>query len=85
MKLIHPEHLPPADAIQKKSIKPVICYPVSDLLGALSACPGGDCGTEHSSDKSSCHPLKVEVYRPLASPAGWQPSLPIGYDRTHGA
>ncbi len=32
-----------------------------DLLGALSACPGGDCGTEHSSDRAKCHPLLVEI------------------------
>lgn len=44
-----------------------------DLLGALSACPGGDCGTEHSSDAARCHPLLVEVYAPAAPPAGWQP------------
>ncbi|MCB5201946.1 DUF1989 domain-containing protein [Neorhizobium sp. T786] len=35
-----------------------------DLLGALSACPGGDCGATHSSDTAACHPLKVEVFRP---------------------
>ncbi|MBO3760158.1 DUF1989 domain-containing protein [Ciceribacter sp. L1K22] len=35
-----------------------------DLLGGLSACPGGDCSAEHSSDAAACHPLKVEVYRP---------------------
>ena len=41
-----------------------------DLLGALSACPGGDCSAEHSSDVAVCHPLLVEVYRPKAPPAG---------------
>jgi uncharacterized protein len=35
-----------------------------DLLGGLSACPGGDCSAEHSSDTAACHPLKVEVFRP---------------------
>jgi Uncharacterized conserved protein len=35
-----------------------------DLLGGLSACPGGDCSTEHSSDTAACYPLKVEVFRP---------------------
>ena len=35
-----------------------------DLIGALSACPGGDCSASHSSDAATCHPLKVEVYRP---------------------
>jgi uncharacterized protein len=35
-----------------------------DLLGVLSACPGGDCGDEHSSDAAACHPLKVEIFQP---------------------
>ncbi len=35
-----------------------------DLLGALSACPGGDCGATHSSDAAACYPLKVEILRP---------------------
>ncbi|WP_159950567.1 DUF1989 domain-containing protein [Rhizobium sp. 18065] len=35
-----------------------------DLLGALSACPGGDCSATHSSDTSACYPLKVEIFRP---------------------
>jgi uncharacterized protein YcgI (DUF1989 family) len=35
-----------------------------DLIGALSACPGGDCGETHSSDAARCHPLKVEIFRP---------------------
>ena len=38
-----------------------------DLLGGLSACPGGDCSAEHSSDVTTCYPLKVEIFRP--SPA----------------
>ena len=55
-----------------------------DLLGALSACPGGDCSSEHSSDEAACYPLLVEVFRPLAAPEGWAPSGPNGYDRSHG-
>ena len=55
-----------------------------DLLGALSACPGGDCSSEHSSDEAACHPLLVEVYRPLAPPEGWGPAGANGYDRSHG-
>ena len=34
-----------------------------DLLGVLSSCPGGDCGTEHSSDNIKCFPLKVTKWR----------------------
>jgi uncharacterized protein YcgI (DUF1989 family) len=55
-----------------------------DLLGALSACPGGDCSTEHSSDKASCFPLLVEIYKPNRLPAGWVAPQVNGYDRTHG-
>ena len=40
----------------------------TDLLGALSACPGGDCSAEHSSDAARCHPLQVDIYRPAAPP-----------------
>ena len=35
-----------------------------DLLGALSACPGGDCSSTHSSDAAACHPLLVEIFEP---------------------
>ncbi|KGJ06789.1 hypothetical protein SAMN04487972_102153 [Paracoccus halophilus] len=35
-----------------------------DLIGGLSACPGGDCGAEHSSDTAACHPLLVEIFAP---------------------
>ena len=34
----------------------------TDLLCGLSACPGGDCSSEHSSDSAICHPLLVEVF-----------------------
>jgi uncharacterized protein YcgI (DUF1989 family) len=33
-----------------------------DLLGALSACPGGDCSASHSSDAARCYPLLVEIF-----------------------
>jgi uncharacterized protein YcgI (DUF1989 family) len=55
-----------------------------DLLGALSACPGGDCGSAHSSDAVACHPLRIEIYRPKAPPAGWVSPTPNAYPRTHG-
>jgi uncharacterized protein YcgI (DUF1989 family) len=55
-----------------------------DLLGALSACPGGDCSATHSSDVAQCHPLKVEIFKPEdGSLAGWVPPQPNGYPRTH--
>ncbi|MBV7396253.1 urea carboxylase-associated family protein [Mameliella sediminis] len=56
-----------------------------DLLGALSACPGGDCSSEHSSDSAACHPLKVDVLVPANGALGsWQSPPLNGYDRTHG-
>ena len=56
-----------------------------DLLGAMSACPGGDCGSEHSSDTAPCHPLLVQVLAPAtATVDSWQSPVPNGYDRTHG-
>ena len=57
-----------------------------DLLGALSACPGGDCSAEHSSDAAACFPLLVEVFDPAPGAlAGWRPPAPNSYDRSHGA
>lgn len=56
-----------------------------DLLGALSACPGGDCSTTHSSDTAACYPLKVEIYRTEPDLlAGWTQPEPSAYPRTHG-
>ena len=56
-----------------------------DLLGNLSACPGGDCGSEHSSDHSACWPLRVDIYRPQASArADYVSPEPSAYDRSHG-
>lgn len=55
-----------------------------DLLGCLSACPGGDCSAEHSSDAAACHPLVVEVYKPARLPQGWARPPLNGYDGTHG-
>jgi uncharacterized protein YcgI (DUF1989 family) len=56
-----------------------------DLLGALSACPGGDCSSTHSSDVAACHPLLVETFAPAnGALAGWKSPPPSGYDRSHG-
>lgn len=54
-----------------------------DLLGALSACPGGDCGAEHSSDSATCHPMLVEVFDSELT-ADFTPRPANGYDRSHG-
>ncbi len=56
-----------------------------DLLGALSACPGGDCSSEHSSDTAQCHPLLIEVFAPTNDAlAEWTSPNPNSYDGTHG-
>ena len=34
----------------------------TDLLGVLSACPGGDCSSTHSSDEAKCYPLKISIW-----------------------
>lgn len=57
-----------------------------DLLGVLSACPGGDCSSEHSSDAAACFPLLVEHFEPAPEAlATWQAPQPSGYPGTHGA
>ncbi|MFP7674386.1 urea carboxylase-associated family protein [Marivita sp. S0852] len=56
-----------------------------DLLGALSACPGGDCSAQHSSDVATCHPLRVDVLIPPKSALeGWSAPALNAYDRSHG-
>ncbi|MEM8692393.1 MAG: DUF1989 domain-containing protein [Pseudomonadota bacterium] len=56
-----------------------------NLIGALSACPGGDCSSTHSSDVAQCYPLLIEVFDPKAEAlSDWAPALRNGYDRSHG-
>ncbi len=56
-----------------------------DLLAVQSACPGGDCSAEHSSDAAQCYPLKMEVYKPQAGRLQrWQSPCVNAYDRSHG-
>jgi uncharacterized protein YcgI (DUF1989 family) len=56
-----------------------------DLLGALSACPGGDCSATHSSDAAACHPLRIEIYEPDRNTlADWPWPAPNSYARGHG-
>ncbi len=57
-----------------------------DLLGALSACPGGDCGSSHSDDKTVCYPLIVEIYKPSEDTLiGWQSPPKNSYAGRHGS
>ena len=56
-----------------------------DLLGALSSCPGGDCGSSHSDDSTPCYPLKVEILKPDDNVlAEFEPEQRNSYDGTHG-
>ncbi|WP_425040794.1 urea carboxylase-associated family protein [Primorskyibacter sp. S187A] len=56
-----------------------------DLIVALSACPGGDCSSEHSSDVAACYPLDITILQPQAGALdGWQPPPRNAYDRSHG-
>ena len=56
-----------------------------DILGNLSACPGGDCSATHSSDVAMCYPLLVEIYKPRdGALTGWTSPTPNLYDGTHG-
>ncbi|PVA07931.1 urea carboxylase-associated family protein [Thalassorhabdomicrobium marinisediminis] len=52
-----------------------------DLIVGLSACPGGDCGDEHTSDKATCSPLRIDVFESTES---HQPVPQNAYDRSHG-
>ena len=57
----------------------------TDLLGVLSTCPGGDCGSEHSSDNVKCYPLKVSIWSaPEALLKDLTSSKISSYNRSHG-
>tara|TARA_B100000029_G_scaffold341802_1_gene334163 strand:- start:1722 stop:2582 length:861 start_codon:yes stop_codon:yes gene_type:complete len=57
----------------------------TDLLGVLSACPGGDCSTTHSSDEAKCYPLKVSIWScDEKNLTGISPSSITYYDNSHG-
>ena len=56
-----------------------------NLLGALSACPGGDCSATHSSHVAACYPLKIEIFEPNRTTLGtWTWPSPSEYHRRHG-
>ena len=55
-----------------------------DLLCILSACPGGDCGSEHSSDKTNCYPLKVSIFENNSKILkNWKPPDISNYKNLH--
>ena len=56
-----------------------------DLVVGLSACPGGDCSSEHSSDVANCYPLLIEVFDPgEAARDAFKSPERSKYDRSHG-
>ena len=55
----------------------------TDITLGLSACPGGDCGDEHSSDTASCYPLVIEIYKPKTL-KGFVEAQQSPYDGSHG-
>ena len=56
-----------------------------DLMGVLSACPGGDCSSEHSSDKARCYPLKVSVLKSNSDVLEkWESPKVSQYNQSHG-
>ena len=60
-------------------------YAEIDLIVGLSACPGGDCSAEHTSDTAQCFPLLIDVFDPGedARAAHVEPAR-SAYDRSHG-
>ena len=56
-----------------------------NLIVGLSACPGGDCSSEHSSSEAICHPLELEIYK-NSSENNLERAEPIAnsYSGTHG-
>ena len=56
-----------------------------DLIVGLSACPGGNCASEHSSDQANCYQLEIEVFSVDPNKLiGWQKATINQYDRSHG-
>lgn len=56
-----------------------------DLIVGLSACPGGNCALEHSSDQAKCYPLEIEIFSPdPQSLNNWQRPQKNKYDNSHG-
>ncbi len=55
-----------------------------DLLGVLSACPGGDCGSALGPEDATCHPLEITIHSPAAGALdGWYSPSFNRYSRRH--
>ena len=59
-------------------------YAETNILGILSACPGGDCSESHSSDKAKCFPLKVSIWRNKSGIKKQFNSDVSNYNKNHG-
>jgi len=56
-----------------------------DLLGVLSSCPGGDCGSEHSTDNVKCFPLQITKWKSSFKGLKDLRKIPSSlYDNKHG-
>ncbi len=56
-----------------------------DVIVGLSACPGGDCSSEHTSDAAPCFPLVIEVFDPgEKARSGHEKPDVSAYDGSHG-
>ena len=56
-----------------------------NILALLSACPGGDCSSSHSSHDVKCFPLKIEVFQPNKKAiCGWLSPNISNYNGSHG-
>ena len=59
-------------------------YAETNILGILSACPGGDCSESHSSDQAKCFPLKVSIWQNKSENKKQFTSNISNYNKNHG-
>ena len=59
-------------------------YAETNILGILSACPGGDCSESHSSDQAKCFPLKVSILQNKSGIKKQFTSDVSNYNKNHG-
>ena len=59
-------------------------YAETNILGILSACPGGDCSESHSSDQAKCFPLKVSIWQNKSGIKKQFTSDVSNYNKNHG-
>ena len=59
-------------------------YAETNILGILSACPGGDCSESHSSDQAKCFPLKVSIWQNKSGNKKQFSSNISNYNKNHG-